>query len=292
MSNLDKLTTVLGIAVLMCLSMLMVESAFAQVTPKPAVPEFTFSVADHSYEVEATTATTVDPYDDGISNTTTSGYHRVNGSITLRIKNQSFMPYYNSEGYPVKLYYCVRVRGIDTGYWNYFPDYEAYFPATNSTYTQFVIGYSGNCFQTSGGYNNFRPDGTLDFQVKAFIGYMNVTYVYSGSPVIRSSDLRTAYVGETSDWSSIQTVTLPNASYTPVTPNPNPTSPTTSPTPTTTTYNPTTTPTTSSPSPSENNRQQEKDTTQSAAPLTTVLLIITVLICIAATSLILIVRKN
>jgi hypothetical protein len=287
MDNLSKRATVLFLAAVMA-TLLTVESASALSTPKPSVPEVSFSVTDNSYDVETSTITTVDPYDGRVTATSTPGYHRVNGSITLSIKNQPFTPYYNSEGYPVKLYYCVRARGIDTGYWNYFPGYDSYFPATNSTYTHFVIGYLGNCFQTSEGYNNFRTDGTLDFQVQAFIGYMNVTYIYSGSPVTRSTDLCTEYVGQTSNWSNPQTVTLPNASYTPVTSNTGPTAARTSPTPSATYDNTTTT----TPEPLTSDNQQVKDTELISLPVTTFLVIIAVVIGITATSSILIARKK
>jgi 5-hydroxyisourate hydrolase-like protein (transthyretin family) len=68
--------------------------------PKPSVPEFTVSVTDHSYDVQTTTTTNTD-FDGRITTTTTPGYHMVNGSIELSIKNQPFTSYYDSDGYPI-----------------------------------------------------------------------------------------------------------------------------------------------------------------------------------------------
>jgi hypothetical protein len=219
--------TLLTLLVGTCLMMANVASA--QSIPKPSIPEFTVTVTDHSYDVKTTTTTTTDPYDGHIFTTTAPGYHAKNGSIELSIKNQPFTPYYDSNGYPIKLYYHYRAQGLnvnwhDSGVGTYL---DAYFEATNSTYTTVTIGYGGNFFQTAGGSDNYKADGTIDFQVEAFIGYKNVTLKSSSCVVIRQEDLRTEFVGQTSGWSSTQTATIPNGAYTPTIPNP-----TNSPTPT------------------------------------------------------------
>jgi hypothetical protein len=70
--------------------------------------------------------------------------------------------------------------------------------------------------------NTYRPDGSLDIQVEAFVGYLNVTYVFSGCVVIRQEDYRTEWYGQTSGWSVTQTAIIPNGAYTPTTPYPLP----------------------------------------------------------------------
>jgi hypothetical protein len=180
-----KLATILLIIALTASSLIMIEFVSAQAMPKPSVPEFTVRVIDHSYDVQTTTTTTTDPCDGQIITTTTPGYHMVNGSIELSIKNQPFTSYYASNGYLIRLFYQIRARG-DGNFWSYSPSYDSYFQASNSTYTTFTLGYSGNCFETGGG-------------------------------------LLTEYVGKTSGWSNTQTVTIPNASYTPIPANPSPT---------------------------------------------------------------------
>jgi hypothetical protein len=182
--------------------------------PKPSVPEFTVHVTDHSYDVPTTTTTTTDPYDGRITTTTSPGYHMVNGSIELSIKNQPFTSYYNSDGYPIKLYYHIRVKGLDAVNWYYSPGVnpDSYFPTTNSTYTTGTYGYSGYSFEIRwGDLIAYRADGTLDFQVEALIGYMNVTNINPTDIVTRADDLLTEYVGQTSGWSNTQTITIGEA---------------------------------------------------------------------------------
>ncbi len=199
----------------------------AQSPPKPSVPEFTITVSDHSYTVEAKTTTTEDPYDGRITTTTTPGYYAVNGTIEFRIKNPPFTPYYNSDGYPVKLYYDIRAKGLDTSFWYYLPGSaeEDFFEASNSEYTTYAVRYYGHCFTVGMGEVDIKADGSIDFQVEAFIGHKEVTVRYSGAPVVRSTDLFTEYFGEKSGWSVIQTAVIPNAAYTPITPPPLPTNP-------------------------------------------------------------------
>jgi hypothetical protein len=213
---------VAGIA-LSCFGAVNAESSIS----KPSVPEFTVSVTAHSYDIQTTTTTTTDPYDSHISTTTMPGYHVVNGSIEVSIKNQQFTPYYASNGYPIKLFYHFRAKGFDVN-WHYSGEgayVNRYFEATNSTYTTFAVLYSGNSFEISGGWNIYKSDGTLGFQVEAFIGYMNVTNINPADIMVRADDLRTDFVGETSGWSDTQTATIPNGAYTPVIATPLPTSP-------------------------------------------------------------------
>jgi hypothetical protein len=114
---------------------------------------------------------------------------------------------------------------------------DSYFQATNSTYTSVTFCYSGNSFEISGGFIGYRPDGTIDFQVEAFIGYMNVTNI---NPVDiwfdQTTCARNLWVKRVAG-AFTQTATIPNASYTPIIPTPLPTS-----NPTSTPYIPTTGP--------------------------------------------------
>jgi hypothetical protein len=277
MSNHCKLATTLLIAAMMASSLIMVESASALSIPKPSVPEFTVSTTYRSYDVEPTTTTTIDPYDGHISTRTEPGSHVEGGGITLSIKNQPFTSYYASNGYPIKLFYHVRAKGLD-GDWRYTGyDADYYFEAADSTYTTFAVSYGkksygGWEFSIPSCVDIYTPDeiGILDFQVEAFIGYKNVTVRPRGI-VVRDGDLLTEFVGQTSGWSDTQTVTIPNGAYTPTTPRP--TAQTTStPTPTDTHDNPTTPPST------HENQPEANDYTPASIPLTTFLLVTVVFI--------------
>lgn len=218
MNNAWKACSLVLLTLMIASSISLVKPSFAQSLPKPSVPEFTVSVTDYTYDVPTTTTTTTD-LDGRKITTTTPGYHMVNGSITLSIKNQPFTPYYDSDGYPINLYYHYRV-GIDADwtYSGYSPD--VYFEATNTTYTSFTLGYQGNFIQVNGGYSNRPSDGTVNFQVEAFIGHTNTTYRFSGSPIIRPDDYIVKYVGQASGWSETQTARIPNGAFIPTTPNP------------------------------------------------------------------------
>lgn len=111
LANLSKTIALALILVLATSSIMLVGSSSEQSIPKPSIPEFTISVTDHSYDVPTTTTTTTD-LDGRIITKTTPGYHAINGSITLSIKNQPFTPYYDSDGYPINLYYHIRVKGL------------------------------------------------------------------------------------------------------------------------------------------------------------------------------------
>lgn len=191
--------------------------AQAQSIPKPSVPEFTVSVTDYSYDVPTTITTTTD-LDGRKTTTTTPGYHMINGTFTVSIKNQPFTPYYDSDGYPINLYYQVRVKLLDPQYYSYLPEYGQYYAASNSTHTTVTCGYKGHDFWRywagMPAYSPYKADGTADFQVQAFIGHTVTTLPYSG-PVPSYADASVKYVGQTSDWSKSQTATVPNGAYIP-----------------------------------------------------------------------------
>jgi hypothetical protein len=227
---MSRILTLALIALFAASSLVLVGSVSAHSIPKPSVPEFTVSVTDHSYDVQATTTTTTDPYDGQLTTQTAPSYRVITGTIELSIKNQPFTTYYDSNGYPIKLYYNIRYKGAEPANW---VCSDFYFPATISTYTPATIEYSGSSLSISSGYipgvpgAGFRPDGTLDIQVQAFIGYMNVTNINPADFYVRPGDLITEFVGQTGDWSDSQTATVPNGAYTLIIQNP-----TTPPTPT------------------------------------------------------------
>jgi hypothetical protein len=240
MNNYCKAASIALLVLLIAASLIMVKPAAGQ--SKPSVPEFTISVTDQSYDVPTTTTSTTD-LDGRVITKTTPGYHMMTGKIEVSIKNQPFTPYYDSDGYPIKLYYHIRVKLLNPVYWRYFPGEESYFEATNATYTTVTYGYLGHDFVHDWAgmpaYSPYRVDGTVDFQVEAFIGHTNTTYRYTGAPVIRSEDLIVKYVGQTSGWSNTQTATIPNGAYTPSIPTPLPTAKPTSTSYPTTSYIPT-----------------------------------------------------
>jgi len=108
----SKRATLLFIAILAVSSLTMVESAFAQSIAKPSVPEFTVNLID---------------------------YNR----IEVKIKNQPFTPYNNTEGDEVNLYYTVRVKDHFGEDWSTLVTYSESgaerIPQSSSEYTVVTI---------------------------------------------------------------------------------------------------------------------------------------------------------
>lgn len=89
---------------------------------------------------------------------------------------------------------------------------------------------------------NVSDNGQVDFRVQTIIGYSTrINYTTQGPPIgLDPGDSYHYYIftGQTSDWSSIQTITIPTGSVTTSKPNPTSSSnPTTAPTSTATTNN-------------------------------------------------------
>jgi hypothetical protein len=235
MYSINKGFSLLFVVILVVSSLIIVESALAQSIPKPPVPEFTLLATDHTYYV---------PPSGHIDLNTGqfikyAGQFVKNGSIELSIKNQPFTSYYDSNGYPIKLYYHIRVKGHFTNDWYYLPNNnaKAYFTADNSPYTTRIFSYNGNeIFYGSGASFAYPSSGKLDFQVEAFIGHLNVTdeefiqhlNATHINPSARADDFIIEYVGQSSNWSNTKTITIPDGPGS-ISTSPNPTL---SPTPT------------------------------------------------------------
>lgn len=190
----------------------MVQSASASLA-KLSVPEFTVNIVDHSYDTPPTTPTyTTDPYTGEQKQTTTGSpsYHIENKSIEITIKNQPFTPYTDSNGYYIGLYYNFRYKGHFEADWAYDPfkpddisskSYGGWdmtyltYNASKSEYT--IVPKTFNYFGT-----NY---GQVDFQVQAQIGYIQeMGSAYSA----RIWGNFYNFTGQSSDWSSSQTITI------------------------------------------------------------------------------------
>jgi hypothetical protein len=209
-----------------------IESASAQSMSKPLVPEFTLQYVDHSYDVAPTYSK--DQYT-GETVITQAGYHIQDKSIEVTIKNQPFTPYKNSDGNYIVLFYDVRWKGhFDNNDYVYSSNFtSSYYVASNSVLqdntlvspnapsTVLKIGFNGNNGSSSEYYfhiADISDGGQADFQVQAYIGYYTSEesnpYLYSGTITIYT------FHGQSSGWSSTQTITLAETTQT-ATPSPN-----------------------------------------------------------------------
>lgn len=165
---------------------------------KPSVPEFTWEFVDYSYDTPPTYE--IDPYT-GESVMTEPSYHIDNRSIVVTIKNQLFTPYRYANGTYTRLYYGIRIKGHYENEWSYAPDphYYGYYNASDSGYTVIAIRLA------SYGAGGVSSGGKVDFQVEALIGYDN--RIPTMTPWGESCYYE--FTGETSGWSSTQTITIP-----------------------------------------------------------------------------------
>jgi hypothetical protein len=186
--------------ILSSLSLLIVKPAFAQSIPKPSIPEFSVRYVDNSYCV-STPTTITDQYD----NSRVVQGDVENKTVEFSIKNQAFTPYiitYNSSdpyntGQTVNLMFNIRMKSILDSNW------------TNITHLsdgylkQSDVNFTTASYQLDYLFSSSIPYGTaVDFQVQALIGYVH------RYPIINSE----TFNGSESDWSSIQTLTIPASS--------------------------------------------------------------------------------
>jgi hypothetical protein len=198
MASLSKGFSLLIILILAVSSIIVVKTAFAQTTQTPSVPQFTVKYVDSDIP-----------------------------AIVVTINNQQFIPYpktVNRTEYWIHLYYDVRAKGHNEENWtntfNLF--YYGYVAQSEGLSTVLYFAYQGNGYyflhnqpHIFFNYSIYATSDQMDFQVQAMIGYFRLSDNVSISLFV--------FEGQTSKWSNTQTVTIPNASYTPITATPTPT---------------------------------------------------------------------
>jgi hypothetical protein len=169
-------------------SLLMVNFAPASAQSKPSVPEFTVEFVDFydvppTYEVDPNTGETV---------VTQEGFRSDFYRIVVTIQNQPFTSYTDEEGNIVRLYYYVYYKFDFDQYWHYLGQSFA----SDSECTEFTA----ICGKQAGepALRKLHPGDKLCFKVQARIGTTKLS--------LFDND----YISEVSDWSEIQTLTIPD----------------------------------------------------------------------------------
>jgi len=206
--------------------------AYAQTMPKPSAPEFTLKYVDNSYDVPPTYG--IDPYT-GKNIMTQAGYHIQNKSIEITIKNQPFTSYRNENNSLVGLYYYILVKGHFQDWYAGKPNVDRYIYRSDSEYTVIGCGLSGN-----NGSDPYRgniwlyesgviaDDAQIDFKIQALIGYK--TQVSRGPYAYPFGEsYYYVFTGESSDWSNVQTISIPEGTISVSTPHTSTESPTATP---------------------------------------------------------------
>ncbi len=199
------------LVILSSASLIIVESSTAQSVPMPTVPEFSIEPVGPSFDIPPTYS--FNPRT-GLFDTN-DGYHIQYSTVKIIIKNQPFSNQSNSD----ELFYNVRIRpnNYPDSYWRelFSASADGYPVQTLSNYTTIPIAVEGP--QALG---PVIPTGAVtDIQVEAMIGHIgrNNTMIPYPYPYV--------FFGETSGWSSTQTVTLPPKSAFIASPSPSPSVP-------------------------------------------------------------------
>jgi hypothetical protein len=210
MGNISKGFSLLLVVILAVSSLIMLESELAQSIATPSVPEFSVRYVDNSYYVSTSTTIT-----DQYSNSRVVQGYVENKTIEFSIKNQAFTPYtipYNSSdpyntGQTVNLIFNIRMKRTLESNWTYITHLsDGYLKQSDTNFT--TASYQLNYLFPS----NIPYETAVDFQVQTLIGYVH------RYPIINSD----TFNGTESDWSSIQTLTIPDNSAS-ASPNPTPT---------------------------------------------------------------------
>lgn len=205
----------LALTALLTVSSLLITSVHSEVT-KPSIPDFTTRLVDNSYDVLTTYST--DPY---TGSTITHPAHRVtNQSVELVIKNQPFVST-TIEGWSTSFFYNVRMKGHYGEDWLtlYNPTVTPYYAQLDSENTVISLPYSVSDAHLSVGPLSGLPLNTeIDFQVEALAGYVH--RVSNSSATNPLEMFPRVFEGETSGWSSTQTLTICNNTLIPTPPAP------------------------------------------------------------------------
>ena len=204
-----KILCLLLVVMLATVSLLVIQPTDAQSIPKPSVPEATLEFVHNPYEIAPKTS--IDPYT-GDNVTIEPGNVVENRSIVLTIKNQPFTPYKDSKGNTINLFYNISVKGSFESNWRYFPHLLSKLPLISSNNDNtillfnFITSYMEPQIEKPNDPYFFKlgtiPVGSqVDFQVQALIGY----YTY---PLYETDFLNNFFNGESSEWSSTQTITI------------------------------------------------------------------------------------
>ncbi|MFA7397530.1 MAG: hypothetical protein WC046_03500 [Candidatus Bathyarchaeia archaeon] len=173
--------------------------------PIPSVPEFTIKYVDHSYDVPTTTTTHTNPYTGEVTTKTHQGYHVKNFTIDMTIKNQEFPASIN--GSALGMRYFIQTKGHFESDWQ-----------ESHVDTQSTSGYTTVALPA----NSYPAGGTIDFRVKAWLGYYTPS-ISDGRLVVSPAWF---LYPRPSDWSSTQSITIPESNNSPTSaPNPTPTVP-------------------------------------------------------------------
>ena len=136
----------------------------------------------------------------------------VNETIEVKIKNQSFVPYYDTNGgWNISLYYNIRMKEHSEQNWTNLYLIEDVPTQSDSAYT--ILSYPKSDENTNSYILGDKiwslPFGSkVEFQVEAMIGYVH--RVYNPNATSQLEIYPYVFTDETSGWSDTRTITIPD----------------------------------------------------------------------------------
>ena len=208
---MTKRVTLLLVAILTLSSLIVVNVALATVS-KPPVPIFTVNYEDSLDYVPPVYS--VNKYT-GENTLVQEGYYVENKNIIVTIENQPFTKS-TTDGKPVSLSYNIRIKGHFEEYWTDLGQITS----SDSEYT--ITSYAYGKKANNDILRNVPTDGKLDFQVQAQTGYYTQVWVEESSGcggTTTAGHYEQRYtLGEPSDWSNTQTITINETQTPPISP--------------------------------------------------------------------------
>jgi hypothetical protein len=185
MDRMGKCLTLFLFLVLAVSTFLGVGFTIAESINKPQVPEFSLNYTEH--------------------HTIYWGYEH---SLYIIIKNQPFVPFQDSNGKEINLFFNVSWKGQLEKQWHDYPPYNG---SSEEPWNWWF--YEQNGTQDTIIYFDLLPNkGKTEFRVEAHTGFYDVTQIYP------PNDPRPYYtyqfIGQSSGWSSTQTLHVSNGSTT------------------------------------------------------------------------------
>jgi hypothetical protein len=216
-----------------CLTLMIVKPTNAETTPyptpypeipKPEVPQFAVKLIDSSHYIPASNS--IDPYTG--QTITHPSQHIEARTIEIRIKNEAFTSFEVKLGtseWTASYQYNIRWKGhFEKDWHDIYGTSNGFLGREDGSETVYsnqgtYSSSEGLKMDAQGMYTTFPPNSQLDFQVQAMIGFVHreVSAIPGGGWI---------FTGQTSDWSNIQTISIPDGSVsisTSPTPNPTPT---------------------------------------------------------------------
>jgi hypothetical protein len=169
--------------------------------PTPSTPEFTVKFVNTSIDTAATYK--VDEFT-GEQVLDKAAQHYVNQSIQITITNQPFTPFLANDK-QIELYYNVSWKGHFGDEWRYS---TFNYVSSGQEYTVISIMPKTQGISRINNEESWIGEvtaGDYDFKVQAFIGYWTQVHEIS----LPISSYYEVWTGQTSNWSSIQTITVP-----------------------------------------------------------------------------------